>query len=77
MRDAPIVEGEGYYARIYHGYHVIHKTSYNLHSSDLIGTDSLYDCTAWSSETLLVSHCFVTLSVWLEPAVNVPFHQVT
>ena len=77
MRDAPNVEGEGYYAKISHSYHVIHKTSYNPHSSDLIGTDSLYDCMAWWSEPLLVSHCLITFSVWLEPAVNVPFHQVT
>ena len=33
-----------------HGYHLSHKTSYNLHSSDLIGTDVLFYCLAWWSE---------------------------
>ena len=32
-----------------HSYHLSHKTSYNLCISDLIGTDSLYNCSAWWS----------------------------
>ena len=50
MCDAAIVEGGGYYANIYHGYHLSHKISHNLHLSDLIDTDSLHNCSAWWSE---------------------------
>ena len=42
-----------------HGYHLSCKTSYNLHLSDLIGTDSLYDCSAEWSGPSGVSCCLV------------------
>ena len=41
MCDAPFVAGGCYYGKNYHGYHLNHKISYNLHLSDLIGTSSL------------------------------------
>ena len=50
MYDAPIVEEGGYYAKIDHGYHLSHNISYILQLSDLFGTDSLCDCSAWWSE---------------------------
>ena len=58
---APIVEGGGYCAEIYHGYHLSHKTSYNQLLSDLIGTDSWHNCSAWWSEPSYVTHCLVTV----------------
>ena len=45
--DATTALGGVYYAKITHGYHLSHIISYNLYLSNLIGTDYLYDCTAW------------------------------
>ena len=50
MYDSPIVELEGYYTETYYGFHLSHEASHNLHLSDLIGTDYLYDWSAWWSE---------------------------
>ena len=65
--DTPIFEGGGYYAKIYNGYHLSLETSYNLHVSALIGTDlCMIVKSAWWSEPAYVSHCLITLSIWLE-----------
>ena len=54
------------YTTLSHGFHLSHKTFYNLHLSYLIGTDSLCNCSAWWCGPSYISHCLVTLSVWLE-----------
>ena len=59
------------------GYRLSRKTLYNLHLSDLIGTDSLYNCSAWWCGPSYISHCLVTLSVLVGMAVNIPPRQVT
>ena len=50
MCYASIVEGRGYHAKVYHGYNLSYKTSYNLNSTDLIVTDFLYAGLVWWSE---------------------------
>ena len=57
-----------------HAYRLSRKTSYDLHLSDLIGTDSLYNCSAWFGISFPLLGDFVYL---FGTALNASFRQVT